>query len=48
MDYYYQTKEDITIDLARTASLINIVRAEVDNTLLVNNGDSLQKMHNVS
>lgn len=43
MDYdYYQTKQDITIGLARTASLINIARTEVDNTLLVDNGDLLQ------
>jgi 2',3'-cyclic-nucleotide 2'-phosphodiesterase/3'-nucleotidase len=43
MDYdYYQTKEDITIGLARTASLIEIARSEVDNTLLVDNGDLLQ------
>lgn len=43
MDYdYYQTKEDITIGLARTASLIGIARTEVDNTLLVDNGDLLQ------
>jgi len=43
MDYdYYQTKMDITIGLARTASLINIARSEVDNTLLVDNGDLLQ------
>lgn len=43
MDYdYYQTKEDITIGLARTASLIIIARTEVDNTLLVDNGDLLQ------
>ena len=38
MDYdYYQTKMDITIGLARTASLIKIARSEVDNTLLVDN-----------
>ena len=43
MDYdYYQTKQDITIGLARTASLINTARTEVDNTLLVDNGDLLQ------
>lgn len=43
MDYdYYQTKEDITIGLARTASLIENARTEVDNTLLVDNGDLLQ------
>ncbi|WP_299667659.1 bifunctional 2',3'-cyclic-nucleotide 2'-phosphodiesterase/3'-nucleotidase [uncultured Psychromonas sp.] len=43
MDYdYYQTKMDITIGLARTASLIKIARSEVDNTLLVDNGDLLQ------
>lgn len=43
MDYdYYQTKTDITIGLTRTASLIKLARAEVDNTLLVDNGDLLQ------
>ena len=43
MDFdYYQTKEDITIGLARTAGLIEVARTEVDNTLLVDNGDLLQ------
>ena len=43
MDYdYYKTKQDITIGLARTASLINMARNEVENTLLVDNGDLLQ------
>ncbi len=43
MDYdYYQTKQDITIGLARTASLIKAARAESENTLLVDNGDLLQ------
>jgi 2',3'-cyclic-nucleotide 2'-phosphodiesterase/3'-nucleotidase len=43
MDYdYYQSKEDITIGLARTASLLHAARAEVANTLLVDNGDLIQ------
>lgn len=43
MDYdYYQSREDITIGLARTSSLISEARAEVANTLLVDNGDLLQ------
>lgn len=43
MDYdYYQSKEDITIGLARTASLLKVARTEVANTLLVDNGDLLQ------
>ncbi|WP_417696727.1 bifunctional 2',3'-cyclic-nucleotide 2'-phosphodiesterase/3'-nucleotidase [Psychromonas sp.] len=43
MDYdYYKSKQDITIGLARTASLINMARNEVENTLLVDNGDLLQ------
>lgn len=43
MDYdYYQSREDITIGLARTSSLITEARAEVTNTLLVDNGDLLQ------
>jgi len=43
MDYdYYQSKPDITIGLARTASLISEARAEVNNTVLVDNGDLLQ------
>ncbi|WP_415226665.1 bifunctional 2',3'-cyclic-nucleotide 2'-phosphodiesterase/3'-nucleotidase [Psychromonas sp.] len=43
MDYdYYQSKEDITIGLARTASLVKSARTEVANTLLVDNGDLLQ------
>ncbi len=43
MDYdYYQSREDITIGLARTSNLITEARAEVTNTLLVDNGDLLQ------
>jgi 2',3'-cyclic-nucleotide 2'-phosphodiesterase/3'-nucleotidase len=43
MDYdYYQSKNDITIGLARTASLLRIARTEVDNSVLVDNGDLIQ------
>ncbi|RPA55313.1 bifunctional 2',3'-cyclic-nucleotide 2'-phosphodiesterase/3'-nucleotidase [Shewanella vesiculosa] len=43
MDYnYYSGKEDKTIGLVRTASLINAARAEVTNSVLVDNGDLLQ------
>ncbi|WP_447018756.1 bifunctional 2',3'-cyclic-nucleotide 2'-phosphodiesterase/3'-nucleotidase [Shewanella algae] len=43
MDYnYYSGKEDPTIGLARTASLIHSARKEVTNTVLVDNGDLLQ------
>ncbi|WP_335900861.1 bifunctional 2',3'-cyclic-nucleotide 2'-phosphodiesterase/3'-nucleotidase [Shewanella algae] len=43
MDYnYYSGKEDPTIGLARTASLIHAARKEVTNTVLVDNGDLLQ------
>lgn len=43
MDYdYYQSKDDITIGLARTASLLHAARKEVQNSLLVDNGDLIQ------
>lgn len=43
MDYdYYKTKYDPTIGLARTASLIKLQGADVDNVVLVDNGDLLQ------
>ena len=43
MDYdYYQSKNDITIGLARTASVLHNARAEVSNTVLVDNGDLIQ------
>ena len=43
MDFnYYSGKDDPTIGLARTASLINAARAEVTNSVLVDNGDLLQ------
>lgn len=43
MDYdYYQSKDDITIGLARTASLLHAARKEVANSVLVDNGDLIQ------
>ncbi|GLS90717.1 2',3'-cyclic-nucleotide 2'-phosphodiesterase [Psychromonas marina] len=43
MDYdYYQSKNDITIGLARTATVLHNARAEVANTILVDNGDLIQ------
>lgn len=43
MDYnYYAGKEDPTIGLARTASLIDAARKTADNAVLVDNGDLLQ------
>jgi len=43
MDYdYYQSKTDITIGLARTASLLQAAREEVVNSVLVDNGDLIQ------
>lgn len=43
MDYnYYADKEDPTIGLARTASLIKAARATAVNSVLVDNGDLLQ------
>ena len=40
-DYYADRPRD-TVGLARTASIINEIRAEATNTLLVDNGDFLQ------
>lgn len=43
VDYdYYQTKPDFTIGLARTATLIKAAKKESANTLLFDNGDSIQ------
>ncbi|MCC4832385.1 bifunctional 2',3'-cyclic-nucleotide 2'-phosphodiesterase/3'-nucleotidase [Shewanella sp. 10N.7] len=43
MDYnYYRGQTDDTIGLARTATLIHEARAEVKNSVLVDNGDLLQ------
>ncbi|WP_423185941.1 bifunctional 2',3'-cyclic-nucleotide 2'-phosphodiesterase/3'-nucleotidase [Alishewanella sp. d11] len=43
MDYnYYTDTTDATMGLARTASLIAKARAEVKNTVLVDNGDLIQ------
>ncbi|ASK69671.1 bifunctional 2',3'-cyclic-nucleotide 2'-phosphodiesterase/3'-nucleotidase [Shewanella bicestrii] len=43
MDFnYYSGKEDPTIGLARTASLIHAARKEAKNSVLVDNGDLLQ------
>ncbi|KPZ72618.1 MULTISPECIES: bifunctional 2',3'-cyclic-nucleotide 2'-phosphodiesterase/3'-nucleotidase [Shewanella] len=43
MDYnYYSGQTDKTIGLARTAALIHEARAEVSNSVLVDNGDLLQ------
>lgn len=43
MDFnYYSGKEDPTIGLARTASLIHAARTEAKNSVLVDNGDLLQ------
>ncbi len=43
MDYnYYKDTEDKTIGLARVASIIKSARAEVSNSVLVDNGDLLQ------
>jgi 2',3'-cyclic-nucleotide 2'-phosphodiesterase/3'-nucleotidase len=39
---YYADKPRDTVGLARTASLINDVRAEASNALLIDNGDFLQ------
>jgi len=39
---YYQNAQDDTIGLVKTASLINAARAEVKNSVLVDNGDLLQ------
>ncbi len=40
-DYYADTTVD-TVGLARTASIINAIRAEATNSLLLDNGDYLQ------
>ncbi|MEM6593655.1 MAG: bifunctional 2',3'-cyclic-nucleotide 2'-phosphodiesterase/3'-nucleotidase [Pseudomonadota bacterium] len=40
-DYYADRPRD-TVGLARTASLINAIRAEASNSLLIDNGDFLQ------
>ena len=43
MDYdYYKSKTDITIGLARTASLLKAAREESINSVLVDNGDLIQ------
>lgn len=43
MDFnYYSGKNDPTIGLARTASLIHAARSEAKNSVLVDNGDLLQ------
>lgn len=43
MDFnYYSGKDDPTIGLARTASLIHAARSEAKNSVLVDNGDLLQ------
>ncbi|WGW05529.1 hypothetical protein [Tropicibacter oceani] len=40
-DYYHDRPSD-TVGLSRTATLIRQARAEVDNSLLLDNGDLLQ------
>lgn len=39
---YYKTADDLTIGFERTATLINNARNEFKNTLLVDNGDTIQ------
>jgi 2',3'-cyclic-nucleotide 2'-phosphodiesterase/3'-nucleotidase len=39
---YYADKEDVTVGLARTAALIAKARAESKNSLLLDNGDTIQ------
>jgi len=39
---YYADRPNVTMGLARTASLINDVRAEATNSMLVDNGDLIQ------
>jgi 2',3'-cyclic-nucleotide 2'-phosphodiesterase/3'-nucleotidase len=39
---YYADKQSDTVGLARTASLINAIRDEASNSLLIDNGDFLQ------
>ena len=43
MDYdYFQDRPTVTAGLVRTATLIEDVRSEVENSVLVDNGDLLQ------
>ena len=43
MDYdYYKGKPSLKIGLARTATLVKQARAEVENSVLVDNGDLIQ------
>ncbi len=43
LDYdYFQDKPSVTMGLSRTAALIEVARAEVKNSILVDNGDLLQ------
>jgi 2',3'-cyclic-nucleotide 2'-phosphodiesterase/3'-nucleotidase len=43
VDYdYFQDQQSVTMGLARTAALIEVARAEVKNSILVDNGDLLQ------
>jgi len=43
LDYdYFQDKPSVTMGLARTAALIKVARAEVKNSVLVDNGDLIQ------
>lgn len=39
---YYKTTDDLKVGLERTASLIDAARKEFGNTLLVDNGDTIQ------
>ena len=39
---YYSDKEDVTVGFARTAVLIEKARAEAKNSLLLDNGDTIQ------
>ena len=43
VDYdYFQDRPSVTVGLARTAALIEEARAEVENSILVDNGDLIQ------
>jgi len=43
VDYdYFQDQSSVTVGLARTAALLEVARAEVTNSILVDNGDLLQ------
>ena len=43
VDYdYFQDQSSVTVGLARTAALLEVARAEVTNSVLVDNGDLLQ------